>query len=170
MGPEGAAKCPLPNRKGPGRKASEGPCDPLAHKKAVENPEKEGTNLPLDRASPGPHSGQGWARRPFSPLRASRNAWPQNKTEGEKQKPITRSTEHPCRLASQEKKGLRTSTRRIPKTHGAQKGTPKKSKKRDARPKRAKTSAAAAAGHKKRKGTNHKSACGVSCDYLSCIS
>ena len=37
------------------------------------------------------------------PTRASRNVWPQNKTEWEKKKPSTRSTEHPCRLASQEK-------------------------------------------------------------------
>ena len=58
------------------------------------------------------------------------------------------------------KRGLRTSTRRIPKTHGAQKGTPKNAKRRDARPKRAKTNAA---GHKKAKGTSKTSACeGVS--------
>ena len=60
----GQEKRPLPVQKGPGRSASEGPCDPLAHKQAVKNPEKEGTNPPRSRRSPDPHSGQGLGRSP----------------------------------------------------------------------------------------------------------
>ena len=58
-GPEGAEKTPPSQTKGPGRSASEGPCDPLAHKKAVKNPEKEGTNPPPSRGFPSPSLGRG---------------------------------------------------------------------------------------------------------------
>ena len=59
-GPKGAEKMPLSQTNGPGRRASEGPCDPLADKIRRQNP-RTGGGQPsaLDRASPGPHLGEG---------------------------------------------------------------------------------------------------------------
>ena len=96
----GQKKRPLPVQKGPGRSASEGPCDPLAHKQAVKNPEKEGTNPPRSRRSPGPHSGQGRARSPvahFGEITYSglKGVWPQNKQKGGKEHKDKRSTGKP---------------------------------------------------------------------------
>ena len=82
---------------------------------------------------------RGWVRPPSPtsvrlPTRASRNRCGRKTKQGEKENKAEEAQENPCRLASQEKglgKGERTSsspisTRRIPKTHGAQNGTPRK--------------------------------------------
>ena len=172
----GQRKRPLPRQKAPGRKASEGPCDPQADKICRQNPQKGGVHSPRPRQGiPWPSLGRGVGKTTLSPTsvrlptQASRNVWSQNKTEGEKNKPSTRSTEHPCRLASQEKGGLRASTRRIPKTPGAQKGTPAKRQEAGRTAKTGKTDKRG--GTQKRKRTRKTSACaGVSCYYLSYVS
>ena len=87
-----------------------------------------------------------------------------NATEGENTNNKREAQKHPCRLAS--KKGPQkgransspTSSRRIPKTHGAQNGTPRK-------PPRSRTHGqkgeqTSAVGQKKRTRTSKTSACG----------
>ena len=92
---------------------------------------RRGPTLRPRGAPPSPHSGKGAGEiTRFSPLRRDHllglleNAWPQNKTKGEKQKPRTRSQETP--MPPRVQKGASVSSRRIPKTRGAQNGTPKK--------------------------------------------
>ena len=127
--------------KGPGRCASEGPCDPLPNKKATKNPEQEGTNPPPSEGLPlALTRARGGRRAPRACRRSShwlgllvKRVKPQNKTKGENTNQGKEAKKHPCRLASQEKgprKGRASSSpvssRRIPKTRGAQKGTPRK--------------------------------------------
>ena len=118
---------PPPRTKGPGRCASEGPCDPLAHKQAVKNPEKEGTNPPRSRRSLALTRARGGRDHPLptsarSPTRAEKVC--SRKTKGEKKH---KAREAPKTLAaSRPKEKASEGPRRIPKTHGAQNGTPRK--------------------------------------------
>ena len=163
---------PPPRTKGPGRCASEGPCDPLAHKQAVKNPEKEGTKPSALEALPWPPLGPGAGEITRCPLRRDhllglKKCSRKTKQEGEKETQSKRSTENPCRLASQGK-GLRRSKENPKNARGQEWHPEKTTKKRDARPKRAKQTKAA--GHKKQ-GTSKTSACeGVSCYYLIFVS
>ena len=112
-GLRGQRKRPLPRETGP-----KGPCDPLPNTNKREmDPERPCPNGRGRCLSLGPHSGEGQARWPGGmprtmtgpPLlvRVKKNS---RKTQrhGEKEKQGKRSTENPCRLASQEK-GLRRS-------------------------------------------------------------
>ena len=64
MGPEGAILAPSA-KYGPGRRASEGPYDPLADKTKQKQSRKGGVHSPRARAAPpGPHSGEGLVRPP----------------------------------------------------------------------------------------------------------
>ena len=108
-----------------------------------------GAPLALTRAA---ESGQGRARSPvahFGEITYSGVKKCSRKTKGEKEK--QGQEKHKKTLAaSRPKKKASEGPRRIQKTHGAQKGTPRKNaEKQDARPKRAKQKSAA--GHKQEK-------------------
>ena len=169
-GLRGQRKRPLPRETGP-----KGPCDPQPNTNKREmDPERPCPNGRGRCLSLGPHSGEGQARWPGGTPRSmtgppllvcEKTAAKHNDTGKKKNK--AREAQKTL-AASRPKKKASEGPRRIPKTHGVQNGTPKNAKKRDARPKRAKTNAA---GHKNRKGKSKTSACGgVPCDYLSCLS
>ena len=133
-GLRGLIKCPLRRQKALDA-VSVGPCDPLAHKTGRQNPQKEGTNPPPSRGFPWPSLGRGAGEIPFTHFGEITysgfldKVWPHNKTKGEKKNKAREAQQNPCRLASQER-GLRRgeraqAPRRIPKTRGAQNGTPK---------------------------------------------
>ena len=153
----GRKKHPHPRQKGPGRRASEGPCDPLAHKKGRQNP-TEGGDQPsaLDRAIPRPSLGRGGGRDHPRPASARSRGGPsrksvaakQNKTKGKKK---TRQEKHRKTLAaSRPKKRASEGASELeprkfqenPKNARGPEWHPEKNaKKRDARPKRAKPQA-----------------------------
>ena len=109
--------------------------------KATKSQNRRGPTLRPQRGFPWPSLGLGAGRRAPRACRRSshwlglpvKRVKPQNKTKGENTNQGKEAKKHPCRLASQEKgpqKGRASSspvsTRRIPKTRGAQNGTPKK--------------------------------------------
>ena len=66
-GLRGGRKNPLTRQKGPGRSASEGPCDPLADKICRQNPTQGGVHSPrARRRSPWPSLGRGAGEIPFT--------------------------------------------------------------------------------------------------------
>ena len=131
----GTKNAPIPDKK------ALGPCDPLPTKLGNQIPKQEGTNPPPSEGLPlALTRARGGRRAPRACRRSShwlgllvKRVKPQNKTKGENTNQGKEAKKHPCRLASQEKgpqKGRASSSpvssRRIPKTHGAQNGTPKK--------------------------------------------
>ena len=169
----GHVKGPLPIQKGPGRCASVSPCDPLAHKTSRQKPTKGGGQYaPAQRRSPWPSLGRGAGEIPYTHFGVItysgflEKVWPQN----EKGKRKTRQKKHTKTLAaSRPKKKASEGPRRIPKTPGAQNGTPAKTP-------RSGTHGQNGRNRQKRRDTKKKenqktSACaGVSCYYLNFIS
>ena len=142
------------------------------NKRCRQNPKKGASIAPALEALPlALTRARGWGD-PLYPLRCdhllgfSRQSVAA-KQKG-KQKNKTRKThEDPCRLASQEKAS--EGPRRIPKTPGAQNGTPEK---RQEAGRTAKTGGTdKSGGTQKRKRTRKTGACaGVSCYYLNFVS
>ena len=164
---------PLPRTKGPGRCASEGPCDPLAHKPAVKNPEKEGTNPPRSRRSPGPHSGQGRARSPvahfgeigYSGVEKRRG---RNTKQNGKRKNKAREARKTL-AASRPKKKASEGCKENPKNARGPEWHPERNaEKQDARPKRAKQQVRR--DTRREQGPRKQVRVGVSCYYLSYVS
>ena len=113
---------PRPTKRNPGRCASEGPCDPLANKMPSQSRQRGALLRGVGKTT----------RRVFSettPGPCRKRVAAKTKQRGKNEKNQTQETrKHPCRLAALASKtrGLRTGTRRIPKTRWAQNGTPKK--------------------------------------------
>ena len=154
---------PLPSKNGPG-----GPCDPLPDtKKRKKNPEtlRPGANWSRSTAPPGPHSGAGRVRRPGGMPRTKtgppllvgvkKAANTQQKGKTKQQKETTKNT----LAASRPEKGPQKSTRRIPKTRGAQNGTPRKHQEAGRTAKKGEQTSAA--GQQKEQGKKHKVRLGV---------
>ena len=180
-GLRGQKKRPLPRQKAQDAVRPRVPVTLWLTKKPSKTPKRRGPTLRPRGASPRPHSGEGRARSPI-PASARSRAGPSSKkcaaAKQKRGKGKTRTREaqqNPCRLASQEKgpqKGRASSSpissRRIPKTPGAQNGAPKKRQEAGRTAKKGETTSAA--GHKNKKGTSKKVRVGVSCYYLICIS
>ena len=103
-GLRGQTKTPPPSQKGPGRCASEGPCDPVPDKIRQPNP-KTGGDQPSARrgAPPCPHSGKGAGRRAPRACRRSshwlgllvKRVKPQNKNKTKEEKKTTNKDQKP---------------------------------------------------------------------------
>ena len=96
-----------------------------------QNNTRRGPTLRPQRGTPGPHSGE---RRAMSPVLAlfgritysgfPEKAWPQTQQKGKTKN--HKSTEVPLPPHIQKGSSSPASSKRIPKTHGAQNGTPRK--------------------------------------------
>ena len=161
---EGARKRPPPHTERPWTPCVRGSLAPLANKRCRQNPKKGASIAPA-----WPSLGRGAGEIPFTHrhlLGFSRQSVAA-KQKGKKKNKTRETHEDPCRLASQEKAS--EGPRRLPKTPGAQNGTPEK---RQEAGRTAKTGGTDKSGRtQKRKITRKTSACaGVSCYYLSFVS
>ena len=127
--------------------------------KPSKNPEKEGTNPPRSRRSPGPHSGQGRARSPVAHF--GEITYSGLKSVAAKQKGKKKNKAREARktlAASRPKKKASEGPRRIPKTRGAQKGTPRKTPRSRTHGQKGRNKKRG--GTQKEKRNKQKSACG----------
>ena len=170
---EGARKRPPPHTKRPWTQRVRGSLAPQATKDADKIPKKGAANMPPPKngPSPGSHSSEEWVRLPSGLVRPPpvylEKVWPQNE-KGEKEKQNKRNTRRPLPPRVPRKKASE-GPRRIPKTPGAQNGTPEK---RQEAGRTAKTGGTEkSGGTQKRQRTRKTGACeGVSCYYLIYIS
>ena len=168
----GHAKGPLPIQKGPGRCASVGPCDPLAHKTGRQKPTKGGGQYaPAQRRSPWPSLGRGAGEIPyihFGVITYSGfldKVWPQNEKGKRKTRQKKRKKPLPPRVPRKGASEGASEQAQAPLVQGESQNRPgprmaprKNAKKRDARPKRAEQTKAA--GHKKKKEQENRCVCG----------
>ena len=168
----GRKKTPLSQTNGPGRRASEGPCDPPADKIRRQNPRRGGGQpSALDRASPGPHLGEGAGAITRGRPPRDHGAGPSRKSVAAKQnrrgKRKTRQEKHRKTLAASRPKKRASEGASELKPHkfkenpknarGPEWHPEKNAKKQNARPKRAKQKARRDTKREKEKPTG---ACG----------
>ena len=128
-GRRGPIKSPLPRQKALDAVRPRVPVTLWLSKKPTKAQKRRGPTLRARGAPLALTRARGGRDHPLptsarSPTRAEKVCSRKTKQKGKKNNKAREAHENPCRLASK-KKGLRTSTRRIPKTHGAQNGTPK---------------------------------------------
>ena len=128
---------------------------------------------PKTGPSPGSHSSEGWVKLPAGlvrpPPRPSRKGVAAQQNTRGKRKQAQKKPRKTLAASRPKKKRPQKVQGESQKRTGPRWHPEKTTKKRDARPKRAKQTKAA--GHKKRKGTAKQGACeGVSCCYLNCLS